>query len=199
MSFSAGAYREVEKGVYLVYEFDEWVDVPANVITEEADLNEIVKNILRERIEGYGDPELGILIALIDARIMGDGIFLPDDPDIYLPVRYRVLSYKPELLEVVRGKVKDAREHGIYISLGPIDGFVYRDQIMDEKVEYDPGNVGFRGIESKRLVKVGDVVRARITQIGKGGPRLFRIGMTMRQPYLGKEEWIIKESEEGGE
>ena len=185
--------------MYLIYEFDEWIDVPPTAITESVSLDEVVKNLLRERVEGYGDPELGIFIALIDARVIGDGIFLPYDPDVYLPVRYRVLSYKPESLEVAKGKVKDAKEYGLYITLGPLDGFVYRDQIMDEKVEYDPGNVGFRGIDSKRMIKVGDLVRARITQIGKGGPRIFRIGMTMRQPYLGKEDWIKEEVSKGGQ
>jgi DNA-directed RNA polymerase subunit E' len=184
--------------MYLIYEFNEWVDVPANVLVENVDIDEVVKNVLRDRIEGQGDPELGIFIALIDARVVGDGVFLPYDPDIYLPVRYRVLTFKPEPLEIVKGRVKDAKEHGIFVSLGPIDGFIYRDQIMDEKVEFDPGNLGFRGIDSKRMVKVGDIVRARITQIGKGGPRVFRIGMTMRQPYLGKEEWI-EEARKSGE
>ncbi|MCE4621225.1 MAG: DNA-directed RNA polymerase [Desulfurococcales archaeon] len=185
--------------MYIIYEFDEWVDVPAKALAAAKKPEDVILEILRERLEGTGNPEYGIFIALIGVRILGDGIFLPEDPNIYLPVRYEVLAFKPELKELVKGRVREAREHGIFVGLGPIDGFVHRDQIMDERVEFDSARRGFRGIETGRTVEIGDMVIARIAQIGKGGAyRIYRIGMTMRQPYLGKVEWV-KEAGKVGE
>lgn len=177
--------------MYVVYEVEEWIGIPPSVIGE--DLDAAVRNIIRDRMEGQIDDELGIIAAVIDAKVVGDGIVLslPGDPDIYFPVRYRILAFKPVLLEVVKGIVREAREQGIFVGIGPIDGFVFRNQIMDEQVEFLFDKRGFRGVESNRIIAVGDRVRARITQISKAARRAatLRIGMTMRQPYLGKEEW----------
>jgi DNA-directed RNA polymerase subunit E' len=62
---------------------------------------------------------------------------------------------------------------------------------MDEDVEFIQERRGFKGKETGRLIEAGDIVNVRITQISKASKRsgLFRIGLTMRQPYLGKKEW----------
>ena len=186
--------RGVPWEVYVVYEVEEWIGVnPADA--ESEDLDAVVLRVLREQLEGQVDSELGVIVSVIDASVIGDGMIvpLPGDPNIYFPVRYRILSFEPVLLEVVRGIVREARDQGIFVGLGPIDGFVFRTQILDERsIEYLPDRRGFRGAETGRIVAVGDMVRARITQISRASKRgrMLRIGMTMRQPYLGKEEWL---------
>jgi len=183
--------------VYVVFEVEEWIGVPPSELSE-GNLDEAILTILRNMLEGQVDDEMGVILSVIDARVTGDGFIvpLPGDPNVYFPVRYNVLSFEPVLLEVVRGIVKEAREQGIFVSLGPIDGFVFKNQVMDETVEYLPDRRGFRGEETGRVVAVGDSVRARITQISRATKRgrLLRIGMTMRQPYLGKEEWLKAEA-----
>ena len=185
--------------MYLLYEIEEWIGVdPSQVYGGNVD--DAVKRALRETLEGQVDEDLGIIVAVIEAETRGEGLILPmsGDPNIYLRVRYKVLAYQPVLLEVVRGTVREAREHGIFVGLGPIDGFVFKNQIMDEPVEYIPDRKGFRGLETGRIVELDDVVRARIVQISKLPRRTvgLRIGMTMRQPYLGKEEWLKEEAGE---
>ncbi|MCE4608350.1 MAG: DNA-directed RNA polymerase [Caldisphaeraceae archaeon] len=176
--------------MYAEYIVHEWVGVPPDIVFTE-DLQKAVLGILRSELEGQADPDLGIIIAVLDAELEGDGILLSGDPNVYFPVRYSILSFEPLQLEVDRGIVRDAREFGVFVSIGPIDGFVHRSQLMDEDVEYIQENREFRGKESNRTIKIGDTVRARITQISKASKRsaLFRVGLTMRQPYLGKEEW----------
>ncbi len=188
--------------MYVLYKMREWVGVPPMAMREERPLDEVVLEILRSSVEGTRDPEQGIYLAVVSARVVGDGILLPGDPHTYYPVEYEVVAYKPVLLEVARGRVKEAREFGLFVDLGPLDGFVHRSQIMDERVEYQPAMRGFVGTESGRSVGVGDVVRVRITQISGADrvSRQLRIGLTMRQPYLGKEEWVEEQvSREGGE
>ncbi|MFP3143638.1 MAG: DNA-directed RNA polymerase [Caldisphaera sp.] len=176
--------------MYVQYTLHEWVGVPPDIAFTE-NLKEAVINTLRSELEGQADPQLGIIIAVLDAEIEGDGILLSEDPNVYFPVKYTLISYEPLQLEVAKGVVRDARDFGLFVSLGPIDGFVHRSQIMDEDVEFIQERRGFKGKETGRLIEAGDIVNVRITQISKASKRsgLFRIGLTMRQPYLGKKEW----------
>ena len=52
------------------------------------------------------------------------------------------------------------------------------------------------GKETKRKLTTGDHVRVRITAVslGRGGGS-GKIGVTARQPFLGKIEWIEKDIE----
>ena len=176
--------------MYAQYTLHEWVGVSPDVAFTD-NLKKAVIETLRSELEGQADPDLGIVIAVLDAEIEGDGILLSEDPNIYFPVKYTLISYEPMQLEISKGIVRDARDFGLFVSLGPVDGFVHRSQIMDEDVEYIQERRGFKGKETGRLVEAGDIVNVRITQISKASKKsgLYRIGLTMRQPYLGKEEW----------
>ncbi|MCE4600646.1 MAG: DNA-directed RNA polymerase [Desulfurococcales archaeon] len=177
--------------MYVEVEAEEWIGL---LTSPDEDVDKAALAHLREQLEGKLDQELGgIIIAVLDARVVSEGVLLPlpGDAQVYYVVRYRMLVFKPILLEVVRGIVREAREIGIFVDLGPLDGFVFRNQIMDEPVEFLPERRAFRGVQSHRIVEINDIVRARITQIGKDRRGYgIRIGLTMRQPYLGKEEWI---------
>jgi DNA-directed RNA polymerase subunit E' len=62
---------------------------------------------------------------------------------------------------------------------------------MDDFISYDERHGVLAGKESQRKLAKGDLVRARVIAVsfprgGIGG----KIGVTMRQPFLGKLEWI---------
>ncbi|MEM1873409.1 MAG: DNA-directed RNA polymerase [Acidilobaceae archaeon] len=179
--------------LFVLYEVEEWLGIEPQHVYSGEDLSKVALEILRDRLEGIADPQLGVIIAVVSAEISSEGVTLPlpGDPDFYFKVRYTVLAYEPILNEVVRGIVKDVREQGLIIDLGPIDGFVHKSQIIDENVELLPDKRGFRS-ESGKIIEIGDIVRARISQIAKPTRRTpaLRVGLTMRQPYLGKEEYI---------
>ena len=66
-----------------------------------------------------------------------------------------------------------------------------RDRIMDDYISYDEKHGILVGKESQRKIAKGDFVRGRIIAVsfprgGAGG----KIGITMRQPFLGKIDWI---------
>ena len=179
--------------MYAEYVVQEWVGIKPGLIYTD-DPKEAVLKSLREELEGQVDETFGIIISVIDAEIEGDGVFLPNDPAVYFPVRYRILAFEPLQKEVDKGIVKDAREFGMFVSLGPADGFVHRTQIMDEDVDFVQETRSFKGRESGRSVSVGDLVRVRVAQISRVSKRLatLRIGLTMRQPYLGNATWYAK-------
>jgi len=179
--------------LYVVVTIEEWIGLLPD---DNIDVEKAALSYLRETLEGTIDPELGVIVAVLNATILSDGLILPmpGDPKAYYLVRYDALVYRPVQLEVVRGSVVEAREIGLFVDLGPLDGFVHKSQIMDEPVEYLPDRRGFRGTRTGRIIEVGDIVRARVSAIGRDRRRGgIRIGLTMRQPYLGKEDWITGE------
>ncbi|MEM0365943.1 MAG: DNA-directed RNA polymerase [Acidilobaceae archaeon] len=181
--------------MYVEYEVVEWIGIPPDKVYSGYDLNFATLDILRDRLEGSYDQDLGVIIAIIDARIASEGYVLPlsSDPNVYFLVRYKVLAFEPVLLEVVKGIVRDVKDQGLFVDIGPIDGFIHRSQIIDENLEMLPDRRGFKSTESGKTIEIGDYVLARITQISKPStpiPKGLRVGMTMRQPYLGKIEWI---------
>jgi DNA-directed RNA polymerase subunit E' len=62
---------------------------------------------------------------------------------------------------------------------------------MDDFISYDEKQGVLLGKETKRKLVNGDQVRVRITAVslGRAGSS-GKIGVTARQPFLGKLEWI---------
>ena len=144
------------------------VRIPPNKFNEP--LEKAAKDILREEYEGALDHN----------------------------AEYEVLTFVPQLQEVVEGEVVEVTDFGIFVRLGPTDGFVHLSQIYDDYFSYDRRQGVLLGRDTHYELRTKDIVRARIVTISvstSGGARSIRIGMTMRQPFLGKLEWIKKEVE----
>jgi DNA-directed RNA polymerase subunit E' len=62
---------------------------------------------------------------------------------------------------------------------------------MDDYMSYDEKQGVLMGKETKRKLSSGDEVRVRITAVslGRAGSS-GKIGVTARQPFLGKLEWL---------
>jgi DNA-directed RNA polymerase subunit E' len=63
--------------------------------------------------------------------------------------------------------------------------------LMDDFISYDEKQGVLLGKETKRRLMSGDQVRVRITAVslGRAGSS-GKIGVTARQPFLGKLDWI---------
>ena len=168
------------------------VRVPPNRFGEP--LKETIHDILRKNYEGLTDKDLGVILAITEVKEMGVGRIIMGDGASYHDVVFDALVYKPEVNEVVLGEVVEIVDFGGFVRLGPIDGLVHVSQVMDDLVGYDRKKGVLYGKESKRSLKEGDKVRARIVTVSlRRGPRGGKIGLTMRQPGLGKLEWIKEE------
>ncbi|RLF24375.1 MAG: DNA-directed RNA polymerase [Thermoprotei archaeon] len=157
-------------------------------------LDEAAKEILQEEYEGLVDPDLGVVIAVLDVKVSDEGVIIPGDGATYHEAEYELLTYTPRLHEVVEGEVIEVTDFGLFIRLGPLDGFIHLSQIYDDYFSYDKRHSVLIGRDTKLEIKPRDVVRARVVtaSIG-GGVKGVRVGLTMRQPFLGKLEWIKKE------
>lgn len=166
------------------------------------DLKAAVKAGIKLKYDGLIDQTLGVVIDVVDVREVGEGVIIPGDGAAYYDTTFEILTYKPELQEVVTGRIKDIADFGAFLTLGPIDGMIHISQTMDDFVSFAKEKV-LTGRDSKRVLKVGDVCRARVIAVSFKDPTNPKIGLTMRQPGMGKPEWAaapaMAKAEEGEE
>ena len=156
------------------------------------DIRNIILNILNEQFNNYVSEKLGIIIGVLDVLETGEGVIIPGDGAAYYETRFILLSFKPENQEVGLGTVSDITDFGAFMNLGAIEGMIHVSQTMDDFVSFSKSNV-LTGKESKRVLKVGDKCRARIIAISYKDLANPKVGLTMRQPYLGALNWIEEE------
>ncbi len=154
---------------------------------------EAILQRIRKKYDGYISQELGIVIDVSKVNNIGEGIIIPSDGASYYDTKFELLTFKPELQEVVLGRIKDIADFGAFIVLGPTEGMIHISQTMDDYVSFGKDKV-LLGKESKRTLKVNDICRARIIAVSFKDITNPKLGLTMRQPRLGKLEWI-QESE----
>jgi DNA-directed RNA polymerase subunit E' len=153
---------------------------------------ESVDKQLRETYTDYYDREMGKVIAIIEVLEVGEGVIIPGDGATYYRSRFKLLTWKPELQELVYGTVAEITNFGAFLDLGAMRGMIHVSQTMDDFVSFSKTN-SLIGKNSKRSLKQSDLCLARIVAISHKSGEL-KIGLTMRQPGLGKLEWI-KEDE----
>jgi len=187
--------------VYKLVKVKDVVRIPPNLLGKP--IEEAALFALKEKYEGTLDSDLGFVIMILKVIDIGLGKIIPGDGATYHEVEFEALTFKPELHEVVEGEVIEVVSFGVFVRLGPMDGLCHISQITDDFISYDPKRASLLGKETGRVLSEGDRVRARITAISLKGSKGGRIGLTMRQPFLGKLEWIkeevkrIEEREEG--
>ena len=82
---------------------------------------------------------------------------------------------------------------GQFLRFGPIDGLVHVSQVTDDFMGYDDKNGTLAGKDSKKVLQIKDEVTARIIAISMKSTVVdSKMNLTMRQPGLGKREWIKK-------
>ncbi len=170
------------------------------------DVNNAVRIALIDKLEGEMDKTLGAIVAIIDVVEVGDGHILAGDGAVYYDATFDAIVFKLELQEIIEGSVVEIVEFGSFIGIGPMDGLVHVSQITDEYISFDAKNARLVTKESNRSLSEGDHVRARVValSINEREPRDSKIGLTMRQPSLGRIEWIkdnmkVKDNEESVE
>jgi len=149
---------------------------------------EAVDKQLRETYADYYDKELGKVVSIIEVTEVGEGVIIPGDGAAYYNSKFKLLAWKPELQELVYGIVSEITNFGAFFDMGVMRGMIHISQTMNDFVSFSKAN-SLLGKASKRGLKSGDLCMARIVAISHKGDEP-KIGLTMRQPGLGKLEWI---------
>jgi DNA-directed RNA polymerase subunit E' len=149
---------------------------------------EAIEKQLTDIYSEYYEEELGRVVTVIEILNVGEGVIIPGDGAAYYNTRFKVLAWKPELQELVFGEISEITNFGAFINMGVMKGMIHIGQTMDDYVSFSKSNT-LTGKASKRSLKTGDLCLARIVAISHRGDEP-KIGLTMRQPGLGKIEWI---------
>lgn len=154
-----------------------------------ADTKKSVLESLNKEYEGYIASDVGFVICISEVLNIGEGVIIPGDGAAFYETEFKLLSYLPEMQEVVLGKIRDITNFGAFINIGPADGMIHVSQTMDDFISFSKTKT-LVGKESKNVLKVNDRCRARIIAISYKEINNPKIGLTMRQPFLGNLKWI---------
>ena len=180
--------------MFKLYTIEGKIEIPPFLFDQEKNVS--ARIILSEDYEGIITRNYGFIIAVVDVLDVGKGIIIPGNANTFHEVEFTILSFKPTVSEVVEGTVVEIVDFGSFIRLGPLDGLVHVSQICDDYISYEQVGNRFIGKETGKILEVNDQVRAKIIAVSMGTGRSGKLGLTMRQKYLGKEEWIQSDIED---
>ena len=157
------------------------------------DTDAAVRAQLEESYSGFQDKDIGTVVSVLDVMEVKEGIIIPGDGAAYYESTFKLIVFKPELQELVYGTVEEITSFGAFMSMGPIRGMIHISQTMDDFVSFSDTGV-LTGKDGKKTLSQGDKCIARIVAISYKGEDP-KIGLTMRQPGLGKLDWVKADKE----
>ena len=158
-------------------------------------LEKVGRDQVKAKYEGIVDEELGYVIAVTNVKVSPIGKIIPGDGATYHKVTFSLLTFYPIIQEIVEGDVVEIADFGAFVRIGPVDALLHVSQLIDDYMSYDEKQSVLMGKETKRKLTTGDQLRVRITAVslGRAGSS-GKIGVTARQPFLGKLEWLKLDS-----
>jgi len=152
---------------------------------------EAIEKQLNESYVNKVTKELGFVISVVSVDSVDDGVIIPGDGAAFYRSVFKLIVWKPELQELVYGTITDIATFGAFIQVGSAQAMIHISQTMEDYVSLTKSGT-LSGKNTKRTLSKGDNCVARIVAISwkSGEPK---IGLTMRQPGLGKIEWLKEE------
>jgi len=175
--------------MFYVVEVEDYVRVEPKLFGLRT--SDAVAKQLQETYSNYHDKEIGEVIGIISVLEVGNGIIIPGDGAAYYNSKFKLIVWKPELQELVYGMIDEITNFGAFINLGVMKGVIHISQTMDDYVTFSTTNT-LLGKDSKKVLKKRDACLARVVAVSYKGDNP-KIGLTMRQPGLGKLDWIADE------
>jgi len=157
------------------------------------DTDEAVRAQLEESYASFQDRDIGTVVAVLDIIEVKEGVIIPGDGAAYYESTFKLIVFRPELQEIVYGTIEEITNFGAFMDMGAIRGMIHISQTMDDFVSFSDTGV-LTGKDGKKNLVRGDNCMARIVAISYKGEEP-KIGLTMRQPGLGKLEWIKAQKE----
>jgi DNA-directed RNA polymerase subunit E' len=155
-------------------------------------LNESIKEQLIRNYKEKTTEDFGLVITISSVDSIGEGFKLPEDASRHYVVEFTIITFKPELHEVIQGEVSSVTNFGVFVNLGMIDGMVHLSQTMIDQVSFS--KVGsLQGSETGQTLKVGDKIKASVVAVSFRDIRNVKVGLTMRQPGLGAKDWLTSD------
>ncbi len=153
------------------------------------DLDLALTQEIKKKYDGHISKDLGTVIDVVKINQINDGVVIPGDGATFYETEFSLISFIPEVKEVILGSIRDIADFGAFLTMGPGEGMIHISQTMNDFVSFSKDKQ-LMGKESSKSLKVGDACRARIVSVSYKDLSNPKIGLTMRQEGLGKLEWI---------
>lgn len=150
---------------------------------------EAVLQNIKTSYENFISKELGFVLNVVEVGEIKEGVIVPGDGAAFFEADFELLTFRPEMNELVYGTVRDITDFGAFLDMGGVEGMVHISQSMDDYVSFSKEKV-LQGKKTNQSLKVGDKCKARIIAISYKDVHNPKIGLTMRQEGLGKLEWL---------
>lgn len=185
--------------MYMLTQAERVVRIPPAELKE--DISNVIDTLTWDAYEGKFGADKTIAVLIRNVETVGPGRIVHGDGAVYQTVKFDQLVFKPKENEIIEGVVVEVVKFGAFVRFGPLDGLLHISQVMDDRVDIDSDNQRLIGKDTGRVLGIGDVVRARVVSLdlNEKNPQDSKIGLTMRQPGLGKLEWIEEEHKKKGE
>ncbi|CAF0991663.1 unnamed protein product [Didymodactylos carnosus] len=85
------------------------------------ELSHIVSDEIDKKLANTVYQELGLCICLYDILSIGDCILLPGDANFHTKVKFRYVVFRPNIDEILVGKIRSSSKDGISVTLGFFD------------------------------------------------------------------------------
>jgi len=184
--------------MYMLTEVEKVVRIPPDKLGN--DIEDVIDQLTWDAYEGRLGEDKAFTVLVRNVRPEGDGRIVHGDGAVYQTVKFDKLVFKPKENEIIEGVVVEVLKFGAFVRFGPLDGLLHISQVMDDRVDIDEANQRLIGEKHGRFLAVGDIVKARIVSIdlNEKNPQDSKIGLTMRQPGLGKLQWLEEDRNKKG-
>ncbi len=177
--------------LYSIYTIKDIFKMPPEYFDQ--DIEKIATSVLQNKYEGKIDKEMGVIVTVFNVRNISDGTIYPGDPSTHHDAEFDVLTYMPQVDEIVSGQVTELVEFGAFVRIGPMDGLVHVSQIAPDFLSFDKKSQAFVSKKSGISLKKGDIVYAKVSTVSmKNSIKDSKIALTMKHDGLGKPEWASK-------
>jgi DNA-directed RNA polymerase subunit E' len=149
---------------------------------------EAIEKQLNEDFVDSVSKEYGYVISVISVDRVEDGVIIPGDGSAFYRSVFNILTWKPELHELVYGTINEITNFGAFMQIGPAQGMIHISQTMEDYVSLSKTST-LSGKASKRSLAKDDECLARVVAISFKAD-MPKIGLTMRQAGLGKLSWV---------
>ena len=169
--------------MYYIYDVKDTFKMPPDQFGE--DIAKVAAKVLQRKYEGMIDRDMGIIVCVFDVGNISDGVVYPGDPSTHHDADFKVLSYMPQVEEIVSGDVTELADFGAFVRIGPMDGLVHVSQIANDFISLDKKVSSFISRKTGISLKKGDIVYAKISTISmKNSIKDSKIALTMRPEGL---------------
>jgi DNA-directed RNA polymerase subunit E' len=173
--------------MYYKTKVKDYVRLPPSAFGDDIELS--LTQEIKKKYSGFISQELGFVIDVTGVDTVGQGVILPGDGSAHYSVEFTLLTFKPEMQEIVLGKITNVADFGAFINIGPVEGMIHISQTMNDFVSFGKDGV-LSGKNSKHALKAGDICKAKIIAVSYKDLTNPKIGLTMRQEGLGKDDWV---------